>query len=65
MLLLTPAGVERSRSVKRQEDALQWKADVLSKVKGSPWNPAGAEARETLAAGPSLIAHRDRRMYIT
>ena len=65
-ILLTQDGVRTARSIARLSADKQWDAKFVATLKGSPWNPLGTAARESVQVGGEAL-HKPasrRRMYI-
>ena len=65
-IVLTPNGAAVSRSIARMSEDKRWDKELLSRVRGTPWNPLGTAAREALTAGGEALqkpASR-RRLYL-
>jgi len=68
VIVATPDGITRSRSLKRLEPDKQHDLDFLNKCKGAPWNPRGLAISEvplTKRGDPLRAGGRLRRLFIT
>ena len=69
---LTESGFKKSRTAKRPCEGQRLDVDLLSKIKGLPWNPTGTRGSDQGNLGPkkngkdfTVAGNSVRRMYIT